>query len=153
MSRQQSHKVINLDCHHVRCSLQPVAETRDKQSDLWQRLILQYCRSQKVSARRISARMCAETSIRHAAKMQIQLVYVQVFIVSTSGGDQLPLFTNPSIDRESHPHEPCTETALAVGCAHLKLITSIASCRPVKQGGENILPECTGCSGCASCRL
>lgn len=51
-------------------TLQPNADTCDRQSVAWQALILQYCLSQKV------------------------------FIVSTAGGDQLPLFVNSSIDRQ-----------------------------------------------------
>lgn len=50
-------------------TLQPVQETRDKQSSLWQALILQYCRTCKV------------------------------YIVSMAAEDELPLFVNRSIDR------------------------------------------------------
>lgn len=51
-------------------TLQPNPETCDRQSVAWQALILSYCQSQKV------------------------------FIVSTAGGDQLPLFVNTSINRQ-----------------------------------------------------
>lgn len=53
-------------------TLQPVQETRDKQSSLWQALILQYCRSQKV------------------------------YIVLAAGEDENPLFVNNAIDRRAN---------------------------------------------------
>lgn len=81
---------------HSSCRLQPIQETRKKQSTLWQQLILSYCRHHKVS----SFLIAPYRDFILARCIVSQRNSLQVYKVSLTA-EELPIFVNQKINSAS----------------------------------------------------
>ena len=71
-------------------------ETRKKQSALWQQLILSYCRHHKVRTA-----VCASKAAKppkHRQELLFNELALQVYKVSTTATEELPIFSNLKIN-------------------------------------------------------
>lgn len=86
-------------------SLQPIKETRSKQSALWRDLILAYCKHEKVRERKSGGeRKKISTPLARSASFSFHFhngkkTRIQIFVLSTT--DDGPLFANKEINRKS----------------------------------------------------
>ena len=149
---------------HSHHSLQPVAETRARQSELWRSLILAFCRQEKVrgcGCAEMAARAFWRQRDQHPPFIPIPPSNrAQVFFLTPDAADDTPLFWNKAIDREQgeqRDREMCacaclahTHTLPPIHPHSLSLSLSallFSSRRPPQRGSPGRLPGGHGDGG------
>ena len=130
------------------CRLQPIKETREKQTALWCELILDYCRHQKVRCTPQQGTSCTLFS-RSCTDISYFPAVVQVVDQRSSGGQAVCEFR----------HQQCVAAHCLVNAGssaqlHASGLTLPAHCRRAAQsGGKDMLPLCSDGARCLHLRL